>query len=276
MAEPALLYEKRGHVLHLTMNRPEARNAINPEMMVRLAHAWRDFGADDEVRVAIITGAGPSAGSGQTAFCAGADLKRTITLITGARQPEDDWDRQLIDDLSLAGQAMLRSGELYKPIIAAINGVCVAAGTELIQGIDIRIAAETATLGLTEVKRGIIPAGGGLVRLPRQVPYASAMQMLLVGDDISAQEAHRIGLVNEVVPASQLMARAEELAGKIAENGPLAVRKVKEAVVRGVAGTMDEAVRIERQAIAEVMASEDAREGPRAFAEKRKPEYKGR
>jgi len=268
--DPALTYEKRGHIAYMTLNRPEVRNAMNPELMVRLSEAWVDYAQDANLRVAIITGAG------DRAFSSGADLGRLIPLFTGARQPEDDWDRRLMGDLSLARTALLRGYNLYKPIISAINGFCLAAGTELIQATDIRIAADHATFALSEVKRGIIPAGGGLARLPRQIPYCKAMEILLVGDSITAQEAHDIGLVNYVVPASELMPKAEEFAGKIAANGPLAVRKAKEAVLRSSGLPLDDAFRIEDQYIMEVMRSEDAREGPRAFKEKREPQYKGR
>ncbi len=266
----ALTFEKHDHIAYITLNRPEVYNAINPEMMVRLAEAWIEYNEDDELRAAIITGAG------EKSFCAGADLKRLIPLITGARQPEDEWDNRLRSDASLARTALIRGYPLYKPVISAINGYCLAAGTELVQGTDIRIAAEHATIGLTEVQRGIVPAGGGLSRLPRQVPYAKAMEILLVGDSISAEEARLIGFVNYVVPQSELMAKAEEFATKLAANGPFAVRKAKEAVLRMTGLPPKEANQIENAVIAEVMSSEDAREGPRAFAEKRPPEYKGR
>ena len=265
-----LEYEKRGHIAYITLNRPEVRNAIDPELMVRLAEAWLDYDQDDELRVAIVTGAGDQS------FCAGADLKRLIPLLTGAREPEDEWDHRLRADASLGRTALLRGNDLFKPVIAAINGHCLAAGTELVQGTDIRIASENATIGLTEVKRGIVPAGGGLMRMPRQVPFAKAMEILLVGDSISAEEARLIGFVNYVVPQSELMAKAEEFAAKIAANGPLAVRKVKEAVIRGAGQPLKEAQQIENEVIAAVMTSEDAREGPRAFIEKRPPQYKGR
>lgn len=265
-----LTYEKRDHIAYITLNRPEARNAIDPEMMVRLAEAWIDYNEDDDLRVAIVTGAGDKA------FCAGADLKRLIPLMTGARQPEDEWDNRLREDASLGRTALLRGYPLYKPVVSAINGHCLAAGTELVQGTDIRIAAEHAMIGLTEVKRGIVPAGGGLARMPRQVAYAKAMEVLLVGESISAEEARNMGFVNYVVPASELMAKAEEFATKIAENGPLAVRKAKEAVLRGSGLPLEEAYSVEAEVVAEVMRSEDAREGPRAFMERRPPQYKGR
>jgi enoyl-CoA hydratase len=267
---PALTYEKRSHIAHITLNRPEVHNALDPEAMVRLAETWIDYAEDDNLRVAIITGAG------DRAFCSGADLGRLIPLFTRARQPEDDWDHRLMGDLAQTRTALLRGYALYKPIISAINGFCLAAGTELMQATDIRIAADHATFGLTEVKRAIIPAGGGLARLPRQIPYAKAMEIFLVGDSISAEEAYRIGLVNYVVPASELIAKAEDIAAKIAASGPLAVRKIKEAVLRTSGLPLDEAYRIEDQCVMDVMRSEDAREGPRAFVEKREPQYKGR
>ena len=268
--DPALTYEKRGHIAYITLNRPDVRNALNPEAIIRLSEAWADYGQDDDLRVAIITGAG------DVAFSSGADLGRLIPLFTGARPPEDEWDRRLIEDRSLPRKALLRGHPLYKPIISAINGFCLAGGTELVQATDIRIAADHATFGLTEVTLGIIPAGGSLARLPRQIPYCKAMEILLVGDRITAQECHRIGLVNYVVPASELMPKAEEIAAKIAANGPLAVRKIKEAVLRASGLPLDDAFRIEDECALEVMRSEDAREGPRAFMEKRQPQYKGR
>jgi len=264
-----LLYEKKGHIVRITLNRPEKRNAIDPEMMVKLGEAWINFEKDDDLRVAIVTGAGDKS------FCAGADLARLIPLMTGARQPEDEWDKRLRSEANLGRAALLRDFPLYKPVISAINGYCLAAGTELMQGTDIRIASENATIGLTEVKRGIAPAGGGIARMPRQVPFAKAMEILLVGDAIPAEEARLIGLVNYVVPQGELMAKAEEFAAKIAENGPLAVRKIKEAVMRGLGLPMEDAYKIEGQAVAEVMASEDAREGPLAFMERRPPKFTG-
>ncbi|HXG42506.1 MAG TPA: enoyl-CoA hydratase-related protein [Dehalococcoidia bacterium] len=266
----ALLYEKRDGIAYITLNRPHVHNAIDPEMMVRLAEAWRDFEADDSLRVAIVTGAG------DRAFSAGADLGRLIPLFTGARQPEDEWDHRLMAERDLVNVALMRRRPIYKPIVAAINGFCLAGGTEMALATDIRIAAEHATLGLSEVQRALVPGGGSMVRLPRQVPYCKAMEILLVGDPIPAQEAYRFGLVNYVVPQSELMATAERFARRIAENGPLAVRKIKEAVLRTSGVPLEEAFRIEDEISREVFASEDAKEGPRAFMEKRPPQYKGR
>ena len=260
----------RDGILRITLNRPEVHNAMDPEMVVRLADTWDRFRNDDALRVAIVTGAG------ERAFSSGADLKRLIPLTTGARPPEDEWDRRVMSDMSFAGRAFLRGEPLYKPIIAAVNGFCLAGGTELIEACDLRIAAEHATFALTEVKRGLIPIAGSLVRLARQIPYAHAMEILLMGEAIDAEHALRIGLVNRVVPATELMATAERFAAVLAANGPLALRKVKEAVLRTSGVTLREAFEIESACGAEVWRSEDAREGPRAFVEKRLPRFTGR
>lgn len=270
MTEPALLYEKRGDIAYITINRPERRNAFSPEVICRLADAWRDYAADDSLRVAIITGAG------NVSFSAGADLGRLTPLMSGARQPEDEWDHRLLKDPGLGQTATLRGFSLYKPVIAAINGFCLAGGCELIQATDIRIAAEHATFALTEVKWSLMPFAGSMVRLPRQIPYSKAMEIMLVGDTFDAQEAHRIGLINYVMPAEQVMTKAEEFAHKIAANGPVAVRKIKEIVLRALSVSPEEGFRLENEGAREVLATEDAKEGPRAFIEKRKPRYTGR
>jgi enoyl-CoA hydratase len=171
---------------------------------------------------------------------------------------------------------MLREFPLYKPIIAAINGVCIGLGTELIQATDLRIAAEHATFAVNEVVRGFMPGGGSTVRLARQIPLCKAMEIVLVGDHMNAQEAYRIGLVNDVAPGDQVMPKAEALARKIAANGPVAVRKTKETVLRCLSVPFDEGFRIERENADFTMRTEDAKEGPRAFMEKRPPRYSGR
>jgi enoyl-CoA hydratase len=172
--------------------------------------------------------------------------------------------------------AMLHPFEMYKPIIAAVNGYCVAGGMELMLATDIRVAAEHATFGLMEVKWSLIPYAGSIVRTPRQIPYCNAMELLLTGDRIDAPEARRLGLINHVVQAEQVMAKAQELAGKIAANGPLAVRAIKEGVAKTSGVPLLEGYKIESELARVVFSSEDAKEGPRAFREKRKPNFKGK
>jgi enoyl-CoA hydratase len=267
---PALLFEVRNQIAYLTFNRPEVHNSISPEMIVQLCDAWHRINTDDEIRSVIITGAGDKA------FSAGADLGRLIPLFTKARAPEDEWDRKLLDNRRLGDHAILRNYDVFKPIIAAVNGFCIAGGFELMQATDLRVAAEHATFALQEVKWAIIPASGSLVRLPRQMPYCKAMEILLTGNRIDAHEAYRLGLINYVLPASQVMAKAEELASTIAANGPIAVRAIKEGVQRAMGRPLEEGFRIENEVAKAVMKSEDAREGPRSFIEKRKPVYKGK
>ncbi len=267
---PDLIYEKKGEIVRLTMNRPDKRNAISPQMLLQLADAWRDFRDDDSARVAILVGAG------EQAFCAGADLKLLIPLFTGARQPEDEWDERLLKERDALDTGLLRRFELHKPVISAVNGFALAGGTEILQATDIRVASPNATFGLSEAQRGIIPAGGSLVRLQRQIPYCKAMQILLTGEAMSAEEAHRIGLINEIVSTSELLPRAEAIASRIAANGPIAVQKIKEALLRTSGLPTEEAFKIESACAAMVMQTEDAREGPRAFIEKRDPVFRGR
>jgi enoyl-CoA hydratase len=269
-ALPDLITEKRNGIFTLTLNRPERRNAFSPQMMVQLGEAWHEFRDDDGLRVAILTGAGSES------FCAGGDLELLIPLITGARAPEDEWDRKLAADLRLILTAILRPFELYKPVIAAVNGHAVAGGCEILQATDLRVASKHASFGLAEAQRGLVPGGGSMVRLPRQVPYCKAMEILLLGDRISAEEAHRIGLVNEVVEPEDVLPRAHALAERLVRNGPLALRKIKEVVLRTNGMPLHDAFEIENECSAVVMTSKDAREGPRAFREKREPAFTGK
>ena len=268
---PDLLYEKRDGIATITLNRPERRNAFSPESIIRLAEAWIDYREDDSLRVAILTGAGDQA------FCAGGDLGTLLPLFTGAKQPEEEWGRRLMADLAhYMSTALLRPFELYKPIIAAINGFALAGGSELLQATDIRIASTRASFGLTETQRGLVPGAGSMVRLPRQIPYCKAMEILMTGDAISAEEALRIGFVNEVVSPEELMPRALAFAERLKRNGPVAVAAVKEAVLRTSGMPLEEAFGIESEISARVTSTADAREGPRAFMEKREPVFTGR
>jgi enoyl-CoA hydratase len=264
-----LIYEKRKRIAYLTLNRPEARNAIDPELVVELAAAWEDYREDSDLRCVIITGAGDNS------FCAGADLAKLIPLFTGARKPETDADLKIQKDPTLSQKAFLRGYELYKPVVAAVNGFAIAGGLELLYSTDIRIACPEAKFGLQEVKWALFPAGGSSVHLTRQLPYARAMEILLTGELIDAREALNLGLLNRVVPRDQLMQEAERYAGIIAKNGPLAVSAIKRAAVTNIGLPIKEGLERETEIAAMVFASKDAREGPKAFKEKREPEYRG-
>lgn len=272
---PDLLFDVADHVATITFNRPERRNAYSPEMMCRLADAWVRCRDDDDIRAVIVTGAGDQA------FTAGGDLQLLIPLFTRARPPEDEWDERLLGDLSIMNTVLLKdtaAGDsvLDKPIIAAVNGTALAGGTELLQACDIRLAVPTATFGLPEPKRGLVPGGGSMVRLARQVPYATAMEILLTGDAIDAHRAAEIGLINRVVPAEDLMAEARRIAATVAANAPLAVQAIKRAVRRTANLSLVDAFAVEAEESSGVMRSADAQEGPRAFMEKRTPKFEGR
>ncbi len=255
-----LLYEKKGKVAYMTFNRPTEMNSITPKMMDEIDLIGDDFKQDKELLVLIVTGAG------KQAFCAGADLKKTITQY---KQKADEGAR-FLDDPS----KRFFSG-INKPIIAAINGFCLAGGTELIQGMDIRIAAPHAKFGLPEVHWGIIPGGGSHVRLPRQIPYCHAMDILLTGRQITADEAAQFGLINKVVPADQVMAECDKYAALICSNGPLAVQAAKEAALLTYNMGWSEAFTSEALITERIFKTDDAAEGPLAFAEKRDPVYTG-
>ena len=265
-----LLYEKEGHIATLTFNRPEAKNAMDPQTIVDLVESLEDFDKDDNMRVAIITGAG------EDAYCAGADLGLLIPLITGARKPENEADQKVIENPMFIGKALLKGLDIYKPLIAAVNGYCIAGGMEMLQGLDIRIASEKAKFAIQEVKWSIFPGGGSTVRLPRQIPFCMAMEILLTGNMITAEEAHRIGLINKVVPHDKLMETAREYAQVISENGPLAVRYIKQSVLSCLGMPQEDAFAKETELSFRVMTSQDAIEGPKAFKEKRKPVFKGK
>lgn len=270
MVDPALLYEKAGGIATLTMNRPAVRNALNAEMLCRLADAWQDVQDDPAVRVAILTGAG------EEAFCAGADLDRLVRMMQGLRPPETDYDQRIIADYTLIYKGLLRNFEVTKPIVAAVKGYCVAGGTEILQTTDIRIAAETARFAIAEVKWSLFPMGGSTARLPRQIPFCNAMEILLMGEQFSAAEALRMGLINRVVPAAEVMREARRCAEVINDNGPLAVQAVKRSVLAGLGRPTGEALEKEMEIGIPISMSEDAKEGTKAFKEKRKPVFKGR
>lgn len=258
--------EKRERIAILTINRPEAMNALDPETSRALTEAWIEFRDDAEVWVAILTGAGDKS------FCAGADLKTVGAYYRNLTPTE----RRARADTQPGLGGITRHLNIWKPIIAAINGHCLAGGLELALSCDLRIAAEHATFGLTEVKWGIMPGAGGTQRLPRAIPLCKALEMILTAERISAQEARRIGLINQVAPLSDLMPAAIKMAERICENGPLAVRAAKEAVWRGLELPLEDGLRLEWFLAESLRQTEDAQEGPRAFTEKRPPRFQAK
>ncbi|HEV3367445.1 MAG TPA: enoyl-CoA hydratase-related protein [Acidimicrobiales bacterium] len=259
------------HIARIVIDRPEAKNAMDMDHFFQLRSAWDRFGEEEEAWVAVITGV-------KDVFLVGADLKTYIPQITEHQKKITSGEVDTIGGYRLddGTRAVLRGVKLYKPIIAAVNGTCVAGGMEMLGGCDIRVAADTATFGVLEPKRGLFAGGGTTVRLPRQIPYPAAMEFLLCADQIGAQRAFDMGLLNEVTHPDRLMERADDYARRIIANGPLAVRKTKESVLRGLATDMREAYRIESELAGEVFGSEDAKEGPKAFKEKRPPLWTGR
>ena len=269
MSDPALLVERDGHVLTLTLNRPEKRNAFNAEVLVRLCDAWDLLDSDDELRVAIMTGADGN-------FSAGADLDRLVGALLSGKPTENEFEERIKEDFTLIYKGFLKDHYVKKPIVAAVEGYCYAGGMEILQAFDIRVAAEDAQLAVSEVQRGLFPMSASTIRLPRQIPYTVAMDMLIVGLPITGQRAYDIGLVGHVTPKGGALARARELADQLAANGPLAVRNIKASVIDNLEKTEAEAFEREGQLGMEVMASHDAKEGPKAFLEKRKPNFTGR
>jgi enoyl-CoA hydratase len=262
-----LLVERDGHVLILTMNRPERRNALSGPMMAKMSECWDEVNANPDIRVAILTGAGGC-------FCAGADLQAMTQSHPGDAFAQGDGPAAEI----AAGviKPLLKGFLLDKPLIAAVEGPAVAGGTEILQGTDIRIAGESARFGVSEVRWSLYPLGGSVVRLRRQIPYAVAADILLTGRHILAPEAKEIGLIGEVVPDGMALERAREVAAKVASNGPVAVQAVLRALRATECLPEAEAMKIDSEIGMPVFMSDDAKEGPLAFMEKREPQFKGR
>jgi len=252
-------YTREGKIAIFTINRPEALGALNVEGMTQLHNALLDFRDDDELLVGIITG------TGDKVFSAGVDIKDYLPFVK--RTTDKPWKRP-------AG--IMRGLDIWKPLIAACNGLTIGGGLELALACDMMIASENATFGLPEVTVGVCPGGGGTQRLPRTIPLHLAAEMLFTGKVIDAQEAYRIGLVNKVVPIDQLISEASKLAETICKAAPLAVRVTKEAMMRGLSMSLEDGLRLEDEFTRYIMSTRDFEEGITAFRDKRKPKYEGK
>jgi enoyl-CoA hydratase len=258
------LYERDGHVAILTMNRPEAKNALSGEMLVRMYDAWVEIDEDPELRVGVLTGAGGT-------FCSGMDLK----AFAGDTQGENPFQKRFEEDSDLHWKALLRHFRPRKPIIAAVEGFALAGGTEILQGTDIRVAGEGAVFGITEVARGLFPLGGSTVRLRRQIPYTIAAEMLLTARRVPATEAKEIGLIGHVVPDGKALEKAREIADQIAANAPLSVQAVLRSLREGAEMSEADALANELEIGWPIFATKDAKEGATAFKEKRPANFQG-
>ena len=270
MAEPQVLYEARDGIAYVTLNRPEKHNALTAEMVIRLVDIWERVAEDPEIRVALVTGAG------DRAFSTGGDLGSLIPIMMRTRAPADEWEERLAANRRLLYAALLRNATFFKPIVAAVRGRALAGGTEFLLSTDLRVASTDATFALTEVRRGLIAGGGSLTRLARQVSWANAMEIALTGEPIDAEHALRIGLVNRVVASDEVIPTAERLARAISLGAPIALAKTKEAIVLSSGCTLEQSFEIESRCTRENARTHDAREGPRAFMEKRPPVFEGR
>lgn len=265
---PDLLMEREGPVVTLTMNRPERRNAMTLAMFARLADAWDEIDADPDVRVCILTGAGDH-------FSAGMDLR----AMAGDAGDGDDYDvkgRMERDGSDWIYDGLLKTRHPRVPVIAAVEGNAIAGGTEILQGTEIRVAGESATFGVSEVRWSLYPGGGSAVRLARQIPFTEAADILLTGKHVTATEARALGLIGHVVPDGTALERAREIAATVAANGPLAVEAVLRTLRETSGMTEEEAFAFELPLIRSVFSSEDAGEGPLAFTQKRAPDYRRR
>ena len=259
------------HVVRITIDRPDARNSADMEHFKQLRMAWERFDEDPDAWVAIITGVGD-------AFFTGADLKTYVPEITKVaeriqKEGLSEVDGYRLDD---GTKAVLRGAKIWKPIIAAVNGFCTAGGMEMLGGVDIRVACPEAQFAVMEPKRGLFAGGGTTVRLPRQIPFPYAMEFLLCADLIPAQRAYEMGVLNAIVPRDELLDKAYEYARRITANAPLAVQATKQSVWEGLGMSLRDAYKNESQLSSMIFQTEDAKEGPKAFKEKRTPNWQGK
>ena len=263
---PDALVERDGHVMIVTMNRPQRMNAISGAMLIRMYDAYEEASADPDVRCIVVTGAGGN-------FCSGADLRAMV----GDAADSDPLDTRarMAEDPDIVYKALFRHYRPTKPIVAAVEGVAIAGGTEILQAMEIRVAGESARFGVSEARWSLYPMAGSAARLPRQIPYTHAAEILLTGKHVSAAEALQIGLIGHVVPDRQALDKALEIAGVVAANGPLATAAITRTLHECDGMELDDALRHEWDYGQAVFRSNDAKEGPRAFAEKRTPTFTG-
>jgi len=256
-----------GHVMVVTMNRPKRKNAMTLTMFALMDEAWHELSADDDLRCAVLTGA-------EGNFSSGMDLR----AMAGDVDPDGAIDEQakLAEDPGFIYRGLLKTYRPTKPIVAAVEGVAIAGGTEILQGTDIRVAGESARFGVSEARWSLYPMGGSAVRLARQISYTVAADILLTGKHVHAPEAKEIGLIGHVVPDGEALERSLEIAATIAANGPLAVEAITRTLHETQGMTEEEAFAHEAGYTSTIMSSEDAKEGPRAFAEKRTPNFQRR
>jgi len=260
------IVERDGHILTVTLNRPEAKNAFTPEMLLGMYRAWRLLDEDDDLYCAILTANGDT-------FCAGMDLKAGAD---GEQRSTEEFMELMATVPNIHWQALLRDNRPCKPLILAVEGYALAGGTEILQGTDIRVAAEDATFGVTEVARGLYPMSGSTVRLRRQIPYCLAAEILLLGEHVSAAQALDFGLINRIVPKGESLAEARRIAEKVCQNGPLAVKAVTRSLREHQECMHEDEAMLASDSLANpVFASADAKEGMRAFKEKRKAVFTG-
>ena len=262
-----VLTERDGHTMIVTLNRPHRMNAMTMTMFAMLDDAWHEAADDPDIRTIILTGANGNFSSGMDLRSLAGDADEDDAL------PQDELNQKLADDVDFIYRGLLKTYQPPKPVIAAVEGNAIAGGTEILQGTDIRVAGDTATFGVSEARWSLYPAGGSAVRLRRQIPYTVAAEILLTGKHLTAQETKDIGLIGHVVPAGEALTKAREIAAVINDNGPLAVEAILRTLRETETMSEEEAFAHEMTYGMAVMGSEDAKEGPRAFKEKRRPNF---
>lgn len=263
----SLKYEKEAHIAKVGLNRPRELNALDPGILLELHRAWEDINADPDIRVAVLYSALPDI------FCSGMDLKTAIPVLSQAREPGNEAERWLVEDLNALGEAMLKVGFVEKPVIAAVNGYCLTGGFEMIMGADLRVASEDAVFQMREASLGIMPSGGGNVLLPLLMPPCRALEVLLTAGEFSAYTLYEWGFLNRVIPRDQLFDTAMQLAERIAGNGPLSIQGMIRYAREERKRILAEAFDLELQIGLQVFASDDVKEGLSAQREHRKPSF---